>query len=197
MQEETKKIFYKKPLAIIVVIYKFFKKLLRLLLVLIGFPILLLIIFFIFKYLYLNINSTGVFMSSEEKVFYNKLQEFENSEKSHIKLKDLTNFKWEIVCPRSYYRPNEDWFPSTISVHEAFIDFYYKKNTVIRIEDFDPRYRRYMWHQFSTLENSEKTTYYKYNSTDTHFKKQVNCFNNQVNIKIKKMKDITTIIFFY
>lgn len=54
-------------------------------------------------FLYLYLDAQGVFRTKEEKYFYKKLKEFEESKKDNISLIEITNFEWNYVCAVSSY----------------------------------------------------------------------------------------------
>jgi len=83
-----------------------------------------LIIFFGLSYFLFAAKAHGLFLSKEEKYFYQKLRKFEEAGEKKILLKDLTKFTWDTAVGHANYTPYEG---------DNYLEFFYHKKLVKKI----------------------------------------------------------------
>ncbi|SMN02528.1 hypothetical protein SPONN_1249 [uncultured Candidatus Thioglobus sp.] len=144
--------------------------------------------------LYAKLHNSGVFASSEEVYFYDKLKIFKESGKPYIKLRKLTNFPWKVACAT---RPYGD-----IGADEdTYIDFYYK-DTTTRIFGHQALAkdaigsRLYFGTLYYNMEAREDLIKYLTGELDSKYLIE-GCFNNKASIRIDHMERNKYMNFFY
>jgi hypothetical protein len=133
--------------------------------------------------LYIELKNNGIFVSKEERYFYDKLKKFKELDKPYIELRKLTNFPWKVACSSSPYGVDN-------TSEETYIDFYYK-DSVTRISEHKILAKESIGSRlyFGTLVNNMEINkdLTKYYTGKLDYRYWIGgCFNNKAYIKIDK-----------